>query len=244
MSAMASVRRRRDEADGRLLARPEQPSGTITPGLHRLALGEGRDALLSVPAGYRRPDHPAPFILSLHGAGGNATSGLYPLGDLVDDAGLILLSPGAHGRTWDVILDGFGPDIAVIDRALQAAFDRCAVDSRRVGVAGFSDGASYALSISLANGDLFPGVLAFSPGFAAPAAQRGKPRFFISHGTKDNVLPIDHTSRRIVPHLKHAGYDVRYREFDGGHTIPRNIAREGLSWFLTGPSPAAPSNSA
>ena len=27
-----------------------------------------------------------------------------------------------------------------------------------------------------------------------------------------------------------AGYDVDYREFDGGHTIPADIAREGMRW--------------
>lgn len=159
---MVRARRRSQDAGGRLPARPGEPRGTVPAGLHRLDVGEEGEALLAVPAGYR-PEQPAPFILSLHGAGGNATSGLYPLYDLVDEAGLILLSPAARGRTWDVILGGFGPDIAVIDRALRAAFDRCAVDPRHMGIAGFSDGGSYALSLGITNGDLFPRVLAFSP---------------------------------------------------------------------------------
>ena len=45
------------------------------------------------------------------------------------------------------------------------------------------------------------------------------------------LQPIDHCSRRIVPQLKQAGYDVRYREFDGPHTMPPEIAREALAWF-------------
>src|SRR5687768_5373677 len=60
---------------GRLLARPSQPDGTVSPGLHALQLDPDRDALLYVPAGYR-PDQPAPLVVSLHGAGGNETSGL------------------------------------------------------------------------------------------------------------------------------------------------------------------------
>jgi phospholipase/carboxylesterase len=218
--------------EGRLLARPGQPAETASPGLHALGLDPNRDALLYVPAGYR-PDQPAPFVLSLHGAGGNETSGLYPLHDLADEAGLILLSPASRRQSWDVIRGGYGPDVAFIDRALVAAFARCAIDPDRLGIGGFSDGASYALSLGITNGDLFGHVLAFSPGFMAPADQRGEPRIFISHGTKDEVLAIDRTSRRIVPQLERAGYDVQYQEFDGTHTVPPDIAREGLDWFVS-----------
>jgi predicted esterase len=98
-------------------------------------------------------------------------------------------------------------------------------------VAGFSDGASYALSLGVANGDLFTHIIAFSPGFLAPASRNGQPRIFVSHGVKDGVLPIDSCSRKIVPRLKHAGYEVRYREFDGPHTVPPEVAREALDWF-------------
>ena len=74
-------------------------------------------------------------------------------------------------------------------------------------------------------------MLASSPGFMAPAGQTGSPRIFVSHGTRDGVLPIDVCSRKIVPQLKRAGYEVRYREFDGGHTIPPGIALEAVRWF-------------
>ena len=217
--------------EGRLLARPQEPTNSAPPGLHPLGLDARRDALLYVPVGYRT-DRPAPFVLSLHGAGGDAQAGLYPLRELADAAGLILLSPASRGSTWDVIRGGYGPDVAFIDRALHHAVDRCAVDPARLAVGGFSDGASYALSLGLTNGDLFRHILAFSPGFAAPAGQRGEPRIFVSHGTRDEVLPIDVCSRRIVPLLQRAGYDVRYREFDGGHTVPPEIAQEAVDWFL------------
>ena len=98
-------------------------------------------------------------------------------------------------------------------------------------VGGFSDGASYALSLGITNGDLFTHVLAFSPGFVAPAGQTGAPRIFVSHGTRDGVLPIDRCSRSIVPELKRGGYDVLYREFDGEHSISLEIALEAMGWF-------------
>ncbi len=216
---------------GRFRSRPTPPTEAITPGLHRLGLDRSRDAVLLVPSGYQ-PERPAPFLLSLHGAGGDAEGGLYPLRELANEAGLVLLSPASRGSSWDVIRGGFGPDVAFVDAALAAAFARVAVDPAHLAVGGFSDGASYALSLGIGNGDLFGHVLAFSPGFAAPAEQNGEPRIFVSHGTRDDVLAIDPTSRRLVPPLKRAGYDVTYVEFDGGHSVPPEIARQALGWYL------------
>ena len=215
----------------RLRSRPGQPAESVGPGLHALGLGGDRDAFLYVPARYR-PDQPAPFVLTFHGAGGNASRGLYPLRDLADEVGLILLSPASRQQTWDVLRGGYGPDVAFIDQALAVAFSRCAVNPDLLAISGFSDGASYALSLGITNGDLFPTVMAFSPGFMAPRGQYGRPRIFISHGTGDQVLAIDRTSRTIVPQLEQAGYDVRYREFAGAHTVPPEIAREALGWYL------------
>jgi predicted esterase len=90
---------------------------------------------------------------------------------LADEAGLVLLAPESRGTTWDVLRGGYGPDVAFIDRALEQTFGRYAVDPRRLAVGGFSDGASYALSLGITNGDLFGHVLAFSPGFMAPGGR-------------------------------------------------------------------------
>jgi len=170
----------------------------------------------------------------LHGAGGDAAGGLAPFRTLADDHGVVVLAPESRGRTWDALLGGWGPDVAFVDRALDFVFARYAVDPARVAVGGFSDGASYALGLALANGDLFSYAVAFSPGFVPRAPATGSPRVFISHGTDDQVLPIDACSRRIVPRLQAADYDVEYREFDGGHTVPDDMAAGAVAWFLAG----------
>jgi phospholipase/carboxylesterase len=205
----------------------------LAPGTHAPGLAVTRDALLYVPTTYRL-EQPAPLVLTLHGAGGDAESGFYPLWSLAEDAGVLLLSPASRASTWDVIGGAYGADVAFIDAALAWTFARCAVDPRRLAIGGFSDGASYALSLGLTNGDLFREILAFSPGFVAPAAPHGEPRIFVAHGTRDSVLPIDVCSRRIVPRLTRAGYDVTYVEFDGPHTVPSEVARQALGWYLTG----------
>ena len=94
-------------------------------------------------------------MVMLHGAGGDARGGLKLLKPLADAAGLILLAPASRLPTWDVIFGGYGPDIAFIDSALTQTFSRYAVDPAQIAVGGFSDGASYALSVGITNGDLF-----------------------------------------------------------------------------------------
>lgn len=223
--------------EGRLRLCPvTEPPGEASPvGLRRLRLNTGArgDHLLYVPASYRL-GYLAPLVVLLHGAGANSHDIMPYLRNLADVAGLILLAPTSREYTWDVIVGGYGPDVETIDRALQETFSHYAVDPGRIAVGGFSDGASYALSLGITNGDLFGHILAFSPGFMAPAAQVGSPRVFVSHGTHDAVLPIERCSRRIVPELKRAGYDVRYREFEGGHAVPPGIGREAVDWFAMG----------
>ncbi len=224
-----------ESARGRLRARPvaAEPIGE-GPAVGLRSLGAGAPARgdhhLYVPGGYRAW-RPAPMSILLHGAGGDARATLDLLRGLADASGIILLAPTSRDYTWDVIVGGYGPDVEAIDSALQVTFSRYAVDPSRLAIGGFSDGASYALSLGINNGDLFTDVLAFSPGFMAPALRVGAPRFFVSHGTRDGVLPIERCSRRIVPQLERMGYGVTYREFDGGHTVPPEIALEAAGRF-------------
>jgi predicted esterase len=141
-----------------------------------------------------------------------------------------VLAPDSRRGTWDAIRGDFGEDVDFVDRALERVFGTIGVDPERVAVGGFSDGATYALSLALINGDLFRRVLAFSPGFVVGGTPHGKPRCFISHGTADPILPIDRCSRVIVAALRKRDYDITYREFEGGHEVPASIAREGMAW--------------
>jgi phospholipase/carboxylesterase len=217
---------------GRLQARPSAKATEAAPvGLRSLDLTASRDGYLYVPATYR-PEGSAPLTLLLHGAGEDARDGLALLRAQADAAGLILLVPTSREYTWDLLVGRrYGLDLTGIDRALEHTFSNYRVDPQRVAVGGYSDGASYALSLGIANGDLFTHVLAFSPGFLAPPRREGSPRIFVSHGTRDGWLPIDRCSRRVVPQLELAGYEVRYREFEGGHVVPPEIAGEAVGWF-------------
>ena len=230
VTAGAGIAQKARGGDSVLRVRPHQPTTSVQPGEHALDLGGDRDGLLIVPQQYR-PDKAAPLAVMLHGAGGHARR-LASLLSIANSLGVVLLVPESRGTTWDAIRGSYGPDVEFISRALDQTFTRCAVDQRRLAVGGFSDGATYGLSLGLDNGTLFTHVMAFSPGFNAARRPSGRPRIFVSHGRSDTILPIDVTSRRIVPELEDAGYSVTYKEFDGPHAVPEGIAEDGFRWFV------------
>jgi pimeloyl-ACP methyl ester carboxylesterase len=197
---------------GELAARPGQPSRERpAAGTHEFA-----DGLLHVPADL--PDGPVSVVVLLHGAGSNPERVL----TLVKNRDAVVYAPKSLARTWDAIHGSFGPDVEALDRALAELFEH--FDVKKAAIVGFSDGASYALSLGLVNGTLFEDVVAFSPGFVVPGARAGKPNVFVSHGRHDGVLPIEATSRLIVPALRIVGYRVDYREFTGGHEVPPTVS--------------------
>jgi predicted esterase len=199
----------------------------LTPGTIRLALPGGRIALLHVP-----PGRVTGLVIALHGAGGQGGAAISLLRPDADRVGLVVLAPSSAGSTWAGLFGGTDPDAPTIDAALEEVFALHPFDPGRIGVAGFSDGASYALSLGLTNGDLLRRVVAFSPGFQNARERSGRPAFFLTHGTRDQVLPIGRTSRRIVPALQQAGYAVTYHEFDDGHTVPPRYVEEATGWLL------------
>ena len=220
----------------RLTARPSAgtPPNLLGPGLRPLGIGSPpHDGQLLIPQSLV-PGTPLPLVLALHGAGIAASGPISFLAPYAEAYGFLLLAPESYGFTWDAIVGAAGPDVAFIDLALRYAFDHCLVDPARIVVEGFSDGASYALRLGLANGDLFPRVVAFSPGFIPPSntPSLGHPEFFVSHGRQDPVLPIGNASRVIVPFLELNGYSVNYLEYDGGHSVPAPIADAAVQWLM------------
>ncbi|MGH7617727.1 MAG: alpha/beta hydrolase, partial [Gemmatimonadaceae bacterium] len=216
---------------GRLVTRPHKALKEITPGDHVLADDAGRRAVLFVPAGYD-PTKPAPFFLALHGATGSGDSMLRGSRAAAEAHGVVMLSPSSRDYTWDAIRASYGDDFARIDRMMSDVFDQCAIDPSRVAVGGFSDGATYALSIGLENGDVFTHVVGHSAGFIIPGAAHGKPKVFLSHGRQDNILPIDQCGRRIAAQLRRGGYDLRFDEFDGGHQATPEMRERAMAWFV------------
>ncbi len=240
---------------GRLAARP----GPVTMAAKRgVDLALGRDATLYVP---RSGNGPLPLLVVLPGTGGDGRQ----LVDLLRPAAetgafaLLGLSPTPHGNfeTVDRFFDQreagqrtafadwpapmFGHDVARLDTALAAAFQRVAV--RRVGLFGVSHGGSFALSIGLANRALFPTIEALSPGLLLlPRNAGGGQAIFLSHGKRDTAQPYRRTACAMVPKLKSLGNDVRFLPRDGGHAPDEAQLHAALDHFLSGgkTGPTAP----
>ncbi|HEX5006833.1 MAG TPA: alpha/beta hydrolase-fold protein [Hyphomonadaceae bacterium] len=228
-------------ADGRLSARPAAPT---SPGNR---FGSFRLEGWPRPLVFIPPDvdamRPAPLVLVLHGGGSDAAWTLNRMLGAARDKGVILLAPQAEGYTWDAVRQArehrrenapprFGDDTARVDASLKLLFDEMPVDPAHIAIAGFSDGASYALSLGPRNGELFSHIMAFSPGGVAPFDDPARARVFISHGRQDPMLPYANTADGIIPGLRSRGYDVTFETFNGVHAFRDEEVGKAFDWFL------------
>ena len=204
--------------------------GSCKPGVHELTLGNGQPARMHVTPG----NGERALIVALHGAGGTPSGAIEAFSGAWDEPSLVLIAPASKGQTWSILRSEQDLDLESVNLALAEAYERCTIDRRRIAVGGFSDGATYALSLGVSNGDLFPAVIAFSPGGIVAGEQRGLPRFFVSHGTLDSVLPIGRAGDAVVRKLRQAGYPVTYRRFRGDHEVSTAISKQAVRWFLAG----------
>ena len=209
----------------------ERTARSCEPGTRSLTLPNGQAAELRVtaPGGADRS-----LIVVLHGAGGSPTGALEAFSGGWEEPGLVLVAPASKGQTWSVLRSEQDEDLESVNFALAEAYERCPIDRARVAVGGFSDGATYALTLGLSNGDLFPAIMALSPGGIVGGEQVGAPRVFVSHGTRDSVLPIARAGDAVVKQLRDAGYPVEYRRFDGGHEVSPETSAAAVRWFLAG----------
>ncbi len=202
----------------------------LSPGTHTLELDRLRDGILYVPKNYQ-PGIATPLVVMFHGAGGSGQSCQYAFPS-ADEHNFLILAPDSRSElTWDLVLGAYGPDMEFLQVALRQTMARVTVDRQRLAIAGHSDGASYALSFGIGAGDVFGHLIALSPGVMTPVAANGKPKIFVAHGVKDTTMPIDVTSRTFVPRLRGLGYEVEYREYDGGHGAPPEIVRGAFEWL-------------
>jgi phospholipase/carboxylesterase len=226
-----SEQQRRDWLEGAMSVRPTE--ATLAPlraGVESLEVDGSPEPTILVPS--MLPDGPVPVMVLMHGASSNPLHALRVMHEEAERRQFVVVAPKSVGITWDEIHGEFGPDVAAIDHVLAAVFDHVPAEPRRLAIAGFSDGASYALTLGLANGELFPSILAFSPGFFVPARRQGWPAIFVSHGRSDPILPIDQCGRLVVAALRMAEYDVAYHEFDGGHQVPASALAAALDRWL------------
>lgn len=191
---------------------------------------DGRDGVLFVPKSYRE-SVPAPLLIMLHGFAGWADE-MKSTFALAEEFGVVVIAPESRTLTWGRSSPGFDADVKHIGAAYRKVTGLVNIDPDRVGLGGRSDGASYALSMGLAYGDIFNHIIVLSGGQMIPLRRQGRPQVFIAHGINDQQMPIVLTGRKFAATLRDEGYDVTYREYEGGHGTPPAIAREAFVWLV------------
>ena len=194
-------------------------------------------AIAYVPAS--APAHP-PLLVLLHGAGHEQALMLQHFEPEADERGIALLAPDSQGITWDSVAiaeeppspdSPLGHDLAHrfgnsrdakrVAAAIASLERQVPIDRARTVLAGFSDGATFALAMGLSRDYPFAAVIAWSPGIAieTEGAAKGR-RVFVSHGRQDPLLAFQTTCGEIVPLLRSEGANVTFLPFDGAHDAP------------------------
>jgi phospholipase/carboxylesterase len=195
----------------------------------------------------------AGMLFLLHGRGASEHD-LLPLADALDpDRRLVAVLPRAPlrlppgGNHWYVVREIGRPDPTTFLPTLAATGDWMdtvaaahGIESGRVVVAGFSQGAVMSYALGLGVGRPRPaGVIALSgfvpsvPGFELdPAGRTGLP-VAIGHGTLDQVIEVE-WGRRARDLLEGAGMTIRYRESVMGHSIDPVFLDELRAWLAEG----------
>lgn len=211
-------------AAARILALPDEAIAYI-PARAALSLSKGGP-------------HP-PLLVLLHGAGRDAGRMIERLASEADARGIVLLAPTSRGPTWDKVASAEEPpdmssqlassmarrfstshDADRVEAAIAALGKILPVDRNRTVLAGFSDGATFALAMGLSRAHAFAGVIAWSPGIAIETVSpaRGR-RVFVSHGRADPVLSFTTACADIVPMVQGEGAAVTFLPFEGGHEM-------------------------
>ena len=214
-------------------ARPGTPTIAPVTGYTDLGLATPRDGFMYVPTSYD-PGTAAPMLVLLHGAGGDADQWRRIEIEAVAEAhGMIVLATESRYATWDgVQLGRYDVDVAFLNSALQHVFARVNVDSTKVAIGGFSDGASEALGIGVANAALFRKIIAFTPGVLNLPFSRGFPGVFVSHGLNDPIIPFRNTRDWVVGVVRGNGMTVEFQPFEGGHSIPSQTETAAFNWLF------------
>ncbi|RKR03294.1 phospholipase/carboxylesterase [Kushneria sinocarnis] len=211
------------------------------------------------------PERPAQAtVIILHGLGasGHDFEPLVPMLELPEDLAVRFVLPHAPslpvtvngGMTmpaWYDILD-MELDRRVDEAQLRESAHRiqtlideqieAGIDSRRVIVAGFSQGGAVAYEAALSYPRPLGGVLALSTYFATPdslepsAANRDIP-IEVHHGTQDPIVP-ETLGRRSAERLEAMGYPVNYRTWPMPHSVSPEQLPEIRRWLLERLQPA------
>ena len=172
------------------------------------------------------------LVVLLHGLGETENHALthHEFLALAEASHAVIVAPYALGD------DGFGRDARTqVYEALDAAESALAIDTRRIYLAGISNGGIALFHVGAEHAERFAGFLSV-PGAIEPndapgiIAHMRSYNFYIVAGDRDSVIPID-ASRSAVQFLRRVGAGVSfYEQPDGVHSIASLAPAIGRAW--------------
>ena len=218
---------------------PETRHEASPTGEVRVEHGDGR-ALLLVPetlTGGRT----YPLITVFHGAGRQDEMLAKTFRHEPAERDALFLIPRSHHPTWDLIVGQGRADMDFLEFAYDLIYRRYPVDPARQAIIGYSDGASYGLSLGLSNPQIFSAVMGWAAGFKRieePPAGSPKPRVLLEYGSHDPLFPFEQIALPMRADLEEEGYEVAFMVDKGGRHWPRgDFHSDALDWFFTGELP-------
>jgi phospholipase/carboxylesterase len=202
--------------------------------------------IIDVPASIPTP---AGAIVLLHGWGANH----HDLGDLApyfnlpeyrflfpngifdheySETGKMWYSFTGAGRTTELSVAQLATSRKVLGEWIKSLPESTGIPLDRTWIAGFSQGGAMTLDIGL---DLPVAGLIVLSGYLHPELvkpQQAAPPVLIVHGRQDDVVPVA-AARHSRDVLTQWGIDVRYQEFDMGHSIVPEVLQV-VRQFVTG----------
>jgi phospholipase/carboxylesterase len=122
-------------------------------------------------------------------------------------------------------------------RLVASAAQQFGIPSERVVVSGFSQGGIMALSLLLTQPALLKGAMVLHSRllpqvlpFVAPSEALQGRRLWVSHGTRDQVIPLAnaHATRTFVKTLP---LGLHYAEFPNAHEITADELAQAMAWL-------------
>jgi phospholipase/carboxylesterase len=221
----------------RIAHKAVEPRDEPSPeGFVRIEQGRG-SAVLLTPDDID-PDERLPLVTVFHGAGRQDEMLVRACRDEPARRRALFLVPRSVDPTWDLITGRGQDDLEFLEYAWDLVYRRYPVDPERQVLMGYSDGASYALSMALSNPGFFDAVLCWAAGFvvmdrSAIGSTARKPRIYLEHGTHDELFPFDRIAIPMRDDLRKAGYELEFSVDEGGRHWPSGtFQREALDWYF------------
>ncbi len=229
--------------------KPVEPTGEEPPtGFVRLEEGASSAVLLT-------PDEidPArryPLFTVLHGAGRQDEALAKAYRDEPNRRQAFFLIPRSLEPTWDLIASEGRPDLDFLEFAYDLIYRRFPVDPLQQVLIGYSDGASYAMSVGLSNSTMFAALIGWAAGFivldpdTAETFKTGvpepRPRIYLEYGTHDELFDFHTVAIPTRDRLIASGFDVTFSADEGGRHWPSGtFHREALDWYFAAAGTAA-----